>query len=121
MSAVITILRSAPTGCPVCAGGDGVAAPPTAAVTPEADALFLAPPPEQAASTTVPRAAEIHRSRLLQPPRVAMLIGRRPPEPGSRVGRSLAAMYGTDPACVFLVFCNPGDGGHEALDHWYMK
>src|SRR5436190_9514587 len=30
-------------------------------------------------------------------------------------------MYGTDPACVFLVFCNPGDGGAEALDHWYMK
>ena len=30
-------------------------------------------------------------------------------------------MYGTDPSCVFLVFCNPGDGGDEALDHWYMK
>ena len=30
-------------------------------------------------------------------------------------------MYGTDPACVFLVFCNPGDGGDDALDHWYMK
>jgi hypothetical protein len=30
-------------------------------------------------------------------------------------------MYGTDPACVFLVFCNPGDEGDEALDHWYMK
>jgi hypothetical protein len=30
-------------------------------------------------------------------------------------------MYGTDPACVFLVFCNPGEGGAEALDHWYMK
>src|SRR6266550_1056081 len=30
-------------------------------------------------------------------------------------------MYGTDPACVFLVFCNPGDAGDEALDHWYMK
>jgi hypothetical protein len=30
-------------------------------------------------------------------------------------------MYGTDPACVFLVFCNPSDGGDEALDHWYMK
>src|SRR3954447_21286048 len=30
-------------------------------------------------------------------------------------------MYGTDPACVFLVFCNPGAGGDEALEHWYMK
>ncbi|HEV8297288.1 MAG TPA: hypothetical protein VGQ20_08325 [Acidimicrobiales bacterium] len=30
-------------------------------------------------------------------------------------------MYGTAPPSVFLVFCNPGAGGDDALAHWYME
>ena len=29
-------------------------------------------------------------------------------------------MYGVTPSCVFLVFCNPGEGGPEELAEWYM-
>src|SRR5689334_2760450 len=30
-------------------------------------------------------------------------------------------MYGTSPACLFLVFSNARPGGDEALDRWYME
>lgn len=30
-------------------------------------------------------------------------------------------MFGERPACLFLVFSNPGPGGDEALNRWYME
>jgi hypothetical protein len=30
-------------------------------------------------------------------------------------------MFGERPACLFLVFSNPGPGGEEALGRWYME